>query len=64
MSEKAARYIGNLNAAKDPQKLRDARLNTRANSGDMAEWRKQAAAAGVTLADWVNQTLNEKAKKG
>lgn len=64
MSEEAAGYRGNLNAAKDPAKLRDSNLNIRVNAGDKKAWKDAAANAGVTVSDWIIQALNEKVEKG
>lgn len=61
MTEESASYRGNLNAAKNPEKLRDTNLNIRVNADDKKAWQDAAARAGVTASDWIIQALNEKA---
>lgn len=58
--KKRGRY-GHGNNAKDPNRLRDTNLNIRVNSGDKTSWQAAAAAAGVTMSDWIIAILNDQA---
>jgi predicted HicB family RNase H-like nuclease len=53
---------GNQNAAKTDAERLSSTITARCLPADKAAWVKAAQDEGIKLTDWINRTLNEKAR--